>query len=276
MKNFKNLKKPFVFSGLLSLSLVASAASIDELIAAVLRNNASGVRSQIAAGINPNQEDSQGRTALTLAIHQQSEKAIPVLLQTRQIDVNAPNKAGESPLMLAIITGQDGLARQLVLRGAAVNKQGWAPLHYAATKGNLEMLRLLLARDAYIDTESPNQTTPLMMAAQYSGSVEAVQFLLRQGADPWVKNQVGMTALDFSRRGGNGDIIREVEWAQRRRKPEYDAKPVAPLSPASAAELQGLPIPEEPEPVEIIYPEGMEPPPPPPALPAASETVVSQ
>ena len=171
--------------------------------------------------------------------------------------------------MLAIITGQDDLARQLIQRGAAVNKHGWTPMHYAATKGNVEMLRLLLARDGYIDTESPNHTTPLMMATQYSGSVEAVKFLLRQGADPWVKNLVGMTALNFARRGGNEDVIREIEWAQRRRKPEYDAQPLAPLSPASAAELQGLPIPENPEPIELIYPEGMEPPP--PALPSASQ-----
>ena len=266
----------YVLFGVFFLFSSVMAASVDELIAAVIRDSDNAVRAQIENGVNPNLRDGKGRTALTLAIHQQAEKVIPVLLQARKIDINATNQAGESPLMLAIITGQDGLARQLVLRGAAVNKQGWAPLHYAATKGNLEMMRLLLVRDAYIDTESPNQTTPLMMAAQYSGSIEAVKFLLRQGADPWMKNQVDMTALDFARRGGNGDIIRELEWAQRRRKPEYDATPVAPLSPASAAELQGLPIPEDPEPVEIIYPEGMEPPPPPPpALPAASEAVGS-
>lgn len=276
MKHINKSIYHYVLFGIFFIFSSVMAASIDELIAAVIRDGDSAVRAQIESGVNPNLRDGKGRTALTLAIHQQAEKVIPVLLQARKIDINATNQAGESPLMLAIITGQDGLARQLVLRGAAVSKQGWAPLHYAATKGNLEMMRLLLARDAYIDTESPNQTTPLMMAAQYSGSVETVKFLLRQGADPWMKNQVGMTALDFARRGGNGDIIRELEWAQRRRKPEYDARPVAPLSPASAAELQGLPIPEDPEPVEIIYPEGMEPPPPPPpALPAASEAVGS-
>ena len=270
MKNLKNQKKSFVFSGLLLLSLAASAASVDELIAAVLRNNASGVRSQIAAGINPNQADAQGRTALTLAIHQQSEKTIPVLLQARRIDINALNKAGESPLMLAIITGQDDLARQLIARGAAVNQHGWAPLHYAATKGNIGIMQLLLNKDAFIDTESPNRSTPLMMAAQYSGNEQAVKFLLQQGADPWVKNQLGLTALDFARQGGNPGIIQAIQAAQRQRKPAYNVQPAAPLSPASAAELKGLPIPENPEPVEMIYPEGMEPPPTAPS-PAAAE-----
>ena len=259
MKNIKFAKYLYVFSGIF-LSTLASAASVDELIAAVLRNNASGVRTQIEEGVNPNGLDAKGRTALTLAIHQQSEKVIPVLLQTRRIDLNRLNRAGESPLMLAIITGQDELARQLIARGAAINKHGWTPLHYAATKGNISIMQLLLDKDAFIDTESPNRTTPLMMAAQYSGNEQAVKFLLQQGADPWAKNQLGFTALDFARQGGNPGIIQTIQTAQRYSKPAYNVQPVAPLSPASAAELKGLPIPENPEPVEMIYPEGMEPP----------------
>ena len=243
MKNFKKYKHLFVFSGLLFFVTLLSAASIDELIAAVLRNNASGVRTQLESGINPNMQDAKGRTALTLAIHQQSEKAIPVLLQSRKTDINALNRTGESPLMLAILTGQDDLARQLINQGAAINKHGWAPLHYAATKGNVEIMRLLLDKDAFIDTESPNRTTPLMMAAQYSGNKQAVQFLLEQGADPWAKNQLGMTAMDFAQRGNNKGIILAIEKAQRQRKPAYNVQPATPLSPAFAAELQGLPLP---------------------------------
>ncbi|MDO4795658.1 MAG: ankyrin repeat domain-containing protein [Brachymonas sp.] len=249
------------------MSVAASAASLDELIAAVIRNNASGVRTQIAGGVNPNRQDSKGRTALTLAIHQQSEKAIPVLLQSRQVDVNALNRAGESPLMLAIITGQDDLAKQLIAQGAAVNKHGWAPLHYAATKGNIAMMQLLLDHDAFIDTESPNRTTPLMMAAQYSGNEKAVQLLLQQGADPWAKNQLGMTALDFARRGANPNIIQTIQNAQRQRQPAYNVQPATPLSPASAAELKGLPIPQRPEPPEMIKPDGMQATPPEAAAP---------
>ena len=35
-------------------------------------------------------------------------------------------------------------------------------------------------------------------------------------------------------------------------------KPLAPLSPASAAVLRGEPIPENPEPIPMIYPPGQE------------------
>jgi ankyrin repeat protein len=58
----------------------------------------------------------------------------------------------------------------------------------------------LLEHSAYIDAESPNGTTPLMMAAMY-GSPEAVKHLIQAGADLTLKNQLGLTALDFAIRG---------------------------------------------------------------------------
>ena len=259
MKNFNKVIYPVVFAALGAISLLTQAAAVDDLIAAVIRDSDIAVRQQISQGADLNGRDAKGQTALTLAIHHQSAKALPILLQAPKIDINATNAAGESPLMLAIITEQYDLARSLIKRGADINKVGWTPLHYAATKGNLDMIRLLLDKDAYIDTTSPNDTTPLMMAAQF-GNESAVLMLLQKGADPWARNQLKMTALDFARKGGNEDSIRYIQTAQSRRKPVYDAQPLKPLSPASAAELKGLPIPENVEEPELIYPEGMLPP----------------
>ncbi|MFZ9182625.1 MAG: ankyrin repeat domain-containing protein, partial [Hylemonella sp.] len=47
------------------------------------------------------------------------------------------------------------------------------------------------------DAESPNGTTPLMMAAMY-GSPAAVKVLLEAGADPSIQNNLGLSALDFA------------------------------------------------------------------------------
>jgi ankyrin repeat protein len=59
------------------------------------------------------------------------------------------------------------------------------------------MMHLLIDNDAYIDAESPNGTTPLMMAAYYA-TPNAVKLMLEEGADPTLKNQDGMTALDLA------------------------------------------------------------------------------
>ena len=55
------------------------------------------------------------------------------------------------PLMLAAITNQLDWAKKLIERGADVNQKGWTPLHYAATKGNIEIMRLLIENHAYLD-----------------------------------------------------------------------------------------------------------------------------
>jgi len=67
------------------------------------------------------------------------------------------------------------------------------------------MVRLLLEHHAYIDAESPNGTTPLMMAAHY-GNPAVVKLLLEEGADPSIKNQQGLTALDFAQRANRAEV----------------------------------------------------------------------
>jgi hypothetical protein len=69
------------------------------------------------------------------------------------------------------------------------------------------IVRLLLEHHAFIDPESPNGTTPLMMAARY-GSGEAVKLLLEEGAVPTARNRLGLSALDFACMGERPDAIR--------------------------------------------------------------------
>ena len=122
------------------------------------------------------------------------------IIEPRQIKVEVRNAADESPLMLAALKGELQLCQLMIQKGGDVNKPGWTPLHYAATHGHLAVLNLLLEENAYIDAASPNNTTPLMMAAQY-GTPAAVKLLLEAGADPMLKNDLGLSAIDFAVRG---------------------------------------------------------------------------
>jgi hypothetical protein len=109
--------------------------------------------------------------------------------------------------MLAAINNQLSLADKLISKGADVNKPGWTALHYAASKGHIDMIRLLMDQQAYLDAESPNGTTPLMMAASY-GSAMSVKLLLEEGADPRIKNKLGLTALDMAKQPEKEDAKR--------------------------------------------------------------------
>ena len=106
--------------------------------------------------------------------------------------------------MLAALHGQLDIAKKLMARDADVNKPGWTPLHYAAMNKHMDVIALLLEHHAYIDAESPNATTPLMMAARY-GTPQAVKLLLEAGADPALLNAQGLSALDFARHAHRKD-----------------------------------------------------------------------
>ena len=85
-------------------------------------------------------------------------------------------------MMMAALNGDLDFVNLLIAKDAEVNKKGWAPLHYAATNGHDDIVKVLLDHSAYIDAGSPNGTTPLMMAAR-GGHVSTVKLLLDNGAD---------------------------------------------------------------------------------------------
>ncbi|MCW8198672.1 ankyrin repeat domain-containing protein [Verminephrobacter aporrectodeae subsp. tuberculatae] len=155
-----------------------------------------------------------------MALRANAPRAFAALLAAPQVNVEARNAQDESPLMMAAIKGNVQAVQALLARGADVNKTGWAALHYAASgtvPGHLEIIGLLLENHAYIDVESPNGTTPLMMAARY-GSIDAVQRLLEEGADPTLKNQQGLSAVDFALRVARQDVAENIAAAIRRRQ----------------------------------------------------------
>jgi len=212
----------------LALSLIVStvfSANADTMVdffRAVRADNDSGVRKLIEQGFDPNTRDEHKQTGLILAMREPSPRVIDVLLASPKVDVSEVNGSDESALMMASLKGQKDVVEKLLARDAAVNKTGWAPLHYAATSGNVEIMKILLEKSAFIDAQSPNGTTPLMMAAMY-GSAEAVKLLLDEGADTAMKNQQNMTAADFAERGKRPDAIALLANA-----PKGGAKPKAP------------------------------------------------
>ena len=218
-----NLARALVFFAVATGSVVAAAGSFDDFFRAVKSDNAGAVSQLIQRGFDPNTRDAHGQTGLLLALREPSHKVSMVLIASPKTDVDVLDPNGESPLMLAALKGQREEMDGLLKRDAAVNKTGWTPLHYAATSGQIEIMKQLLENYAFIDAQSPNGTTPLMMAAMY-GSTAAVKLLLNEGADPLMKNEQGMTAIDFARRANRSDAIELVSDAIRSKTPSSDGK----------------------------------------------------
>ncbi|MBT9476010.1 ankyrin repeat domain-containing protein [Polaromonas sp.] len=214
ISHLKKLVYLFVFVG----CGVVHAGSYEDFFDAIKQDNPAKLQALLARGFDANTPDPKGQHGLYLALTEPSLKAAQVLINWPKTDVNRLNLKGESPLMLAALKGQQDLAAQLIKRGADVNKTGWTALHYAASSAQLAIISLLIEHSAYIDAESPNGTTPLMMAAMY-GSPEAVKLLLQEGADPQLKNQQGLTALQFAQRANRPDSAEAIATFIRSKRP---------------------------------------------------------
>ena len=221
---FKYLLYLYVFIGY-SLS---SAGAYDDFFKAIEFDRAEQVQQLLERGFDPNSPNPKGQPALMAAMQQSSSKVVDLLVNWPTTNLSIKNRQGETPLMLAALNNKLPLAKLLILRGADVNQAGWTPLHYAATRGHIEMMRLMIDNSAYLDAESPNGTTPLMMAAHY-GTPMAVKLLLEEGADPRIKNKLGLSAWDFSVNSKNEAQKAETQqylmafsgvWAQKYPSPK--------------------------------------------------------
>lgn len=199
------LSRRRLFVGAVGLAAMpwAMAGSFEDYFAAIKRNNLSGLLSLLLRGFDVNTVDEKGQHGLHVALRVDALEVAQYLTSLSGVNVNALTPQGESPLMIAVLRGHIEVARALIRHGADVNKPGWTPLHYAATypgRNAVAQVELLLDHHAYIDAESPNGTTPLMMAAQY-GAPDVVRLLLTEGADARLVNQQKLSALDFAYRG---------------------------------------------------------------------------
>lgn len=200
------------------------AGSYDDFFKAIELDQDSVVLALLQRGFDPNSPSPQGQPALMLAMQKSSNKVAEVLIGWKTTNLSIQNPQRETPLMLAAITNQLEWAKKLINKGADVNQPGWTPLHYAATKGDIEIMRLLIENHAYLDAESPNGTTPLMMAAHYGTSM-ATKLLLEEGADPRIKNQLGLTALVFARQANKPESVQYIEAFEAAWRIKYPPKP---------------------------------------------------
>ncbi len=198
---FYAIKLKLNIMAFLALLWVAGSAAADDASALVLAarlDNPTSVKKLLARGASPNAIDPvSGEPVLVAALRENASAAAAVLLADKQInlELRAPN--GNTALMMAAFKGDKAIVASLLARGAVVNQQGWAALHYAAAGGFADIAALLLASHAAIDAESPGKQTALMIAAR-EGHEDVVGLLLREGANARLANSDNMTAAQLA------------------------------------------------------------------------------
>jgi ankyrin repeat protein len=125
--------------------------------------------------------------------------------------VNDLDRAGRSKLHYAAVDNDLELARELLAQGLDVNlrdARDFTPLHFAAQSQAVEIVELLLDSGAEIDAQNAFGATPLLVAlSKYRNDPRTVRLLRDRGADPLVKNNVGVSPREHAESVTNYDLV---------------------------------------------------------------------
>lgn len=179
------------------------------LFDAVAAQSAPALQALLEAGADPNLADASGARPLDQALHRRVE--LVDMLLAKGADPNNPN----NPLVTATRYGKGPAALRLLEAGAKPDAHGGDycyPLHYAAKRGETDVLRALVARNVDVNVRDRSGQTPLHYAAAY-GSAIAVEFLLTQGAQTHIEDDQGRTALALAEENDEEQVVKLLQGA---------------------------------------------------------------
>jgi len=211
----KQYFRKFIYLIIIVVVSAANAGSYDDFFRAVNREDDLTVAALLARGFDPNSRDPEGQTGLMLALRDGSPRVAEALWKSPALHVDVQNASGETALMMAALRGEFAWVQRLLARGAQAHKEGWAPIHYAATGPEVRVVALLLERGAPVEALSPGKDTPLMMAARY-GVEASVDLLLARGASAASKNDRNLDAVDMARDSGRDYLAARLEKSVKR------------------------------------------------------------
>jgi len=147
------------------------------------------------------------------AVMQGNKDAVRALLKDGA-DVNTALGDGMTALHYAASKHDVEMAKILLYAGANVKATtrvgGYTPLLIASRDGDALMIETLLAAGADADSATTNGTTALMLASA-AGRVDAVKALLAKNANVDAKESVkGETPIAFAAAFGRADVVREL------------------------------------------------------------------
>jgi len=139
------------------------------LFYSIAQEDNENVKQLINSGFKVNTKDSDGKTALHVAVEHENLEMVRFLL-ARGASVNAKNRSKQTPLLML----EDNLDDE--------------------DKTSVEIIRLLISKGADVNAQTDEKETLLMMACDEENS-EVVKILLEAGANPNLKDKDGKTAF---------------------------------------------------------------------------------
>lgn len=130
------------------------------------------------------------------------------------MDVNISDSEGTPMLNIAARADNIEAARWLVSCGASLDSvskdRGYTAIMDAVWRGNAEMTKFFIEKGAELDTISKDGQTMLVLAVG-ADKTEIVKMLAENGADPDIKDGMGMSAYDYANLFKKTEILSILE-----------------------------------------------------------------
>ena len=163
-------------------------------------------------------------TALALALIENPNEAVAMLLIQAGANVNAADHGGTTPLHTVAAMHENpvmsvNIAEALINAGATINSQtvrtntfssrGSTPLHTAASANHVEIARLLIQRGARVNVKDDSDNAPLHLAI-HGGHGELAKLLIESGAYIHSRNYNGNLPIQVAASAGLPDVITQL------------------------------------------------------------------
>ncbi|XWS17181.1 hypothetical protein CRYUN_Cryun33cG0046100 [Craigia yunnanensis] len=208
LQHLKDTNDPIMEGVLMETENMLARGRMDlplNLFFATLRGDDLLLHQLLKRGLDPNESDNNGRTALHIAASKGSENCILLLLDYGA-NPNCKDSEGIVPLWEAILGGHDKVGNVLKENGANINAGDVG--HYACTaaeQNNLNLLKEIIRYGGDVTRPRHNGYTALHVAV-CEGNIEIVKFLLEQGADIDKPDVHCWTPRDLAEQQGHEEI----------------------------------------------------------------------
>lgn len=177
-----------------------------QLVEAAGRGDLSAVESLLAAGLDVDERDARGRTAVMAATHGERADIVRVLIQAGA-NVDLQDERRDNIFLYAGARGLLEILRLAVEAGASTtltNRYGGSALIPAAERGHVEVVReILTTTDVDVNHVNNLGWTALLEAILLSDGgprhQEIVRLLIAHGADVDLPDKDGITPLQHAR-----------------------------------------------------------------------------
>ncbi|KAF5482122.1 hypothetical protein F2P56_002714 [Juglans regia] len=222
LQHLKDLNDPLMSEVLVETENMLAHGRMDlplSLCFAALRGDDLLLHQLLKRGLDPNESDNNGRSALHIAASKGSENCVLLLLDYGA-DPNSRDSDGNVPLWEAVLAGHESAIKVLLDSGANLHRGDIGQFACtAAEQNNLALLKEIIRYGGDVTLPKNNGTTALHVAV-CEGNIEIVQFLLHEGADIDKPDPDGWTPRDLAYQQGHEDIKILFQSAKEPRIPE--------------------------------------------------------